>query len=58
MWLRFARSCEYLDSEAFETLNDRYDRVCGGLVQMMEASEKWCSPTDSAREPSVLYDTE
>ena len=57
-WLRFARSCEYLGSEAFETLDDRYDRICGGLVQMMDAPEKWCGPTDSAQEPSVPYDTE
>lgn len=57
-WLRFARSCEYLDSEEFEPLDDRYDRICGGLVQMMDAPEKWCGPTDSVQEPSVPYDTE
>jgi len=57
-WLRFARSCEYLDSEAFETLDDRYDRICGGLVQMMDAPEKWCGPTDAVEEPPVPYDPE
>jgi four helix bundle protein len=57
-WLRFARGCEYLDAEAFETLDDRYDRICGGLVQMMDAPEKWCGPTDAAKEPPVPYDPE
>ena len=57
-WLRFARACEYLDVETYEALDDRYDRICGGLVRMMDASEKWCGPTDPAQEPSVLYDTE
>ncbi|PSQ98056.1 MAG: four helix bundle protein [Bacteroidetes bacterium SW_7_64_58] len=57
-WLRFARSCEYLDPEIFESLDDRYDRICGGLVRMMDASEKWCGPTDAAQEPSVPYNTE
>lgn len=42
----------------FKQLDKQYDRVCGGIVRMMDASEKWCGPTDPTQEPSVLYDTE
>lgn len=56
-WLRFARACEYLDSDAFDELDEQYDRICGGLVRMMSSPEKWCGPSDTAQEPPVPYDT-
>lgn len=57
-WLRFARSCEYLDENSFQKLDDHYDQICGGLVRMMSAPEKWCGPTDTTQEPSIPYDPE
>lgn len=55
-WLRFACACDYLDTEAFEELDKQYDRICGGLVRMMNNPEKWCGPTDTAEEPPAPYD--
>lgn len=55
-WLRFALACEYLNDDAFEELDDTYDRICGGLVRMMNNPEKWCGPSDNVREPSAPYD--
>lgn len=50
-WLRFAHSCEYLDADPFKQLDEHYDHICGGLVRMMDAPEKWCGPSNSASEP-------
>lgn len=55
-WLRFARACEYLDVDAFEELDEQYNRICGGLVQMMNSPEKWCGPSDTLQEPPTPYD--
>ena len=60
-WLRFAHSCDYLGTNAFNKRDGQYDRICGGLVPKafgMNNPEKWCGPTDSVTEPSVPYDTE
>ena len=43
-WLRFARGCEHLDAETYEALDDRYDRICGGLVRMMGYSRQVVRP--------------
>ena len=56
-WLRFARSCEYLEDEPFRELDEQYDQICGGLVRMMSAPEKWCGPANTTQEPSIPYDT-
>ena len=57
-WLRFARTCEYLGPDAFESLDEQYDQICGGLVRMMSAPEKWCGPSDRASEHPVSYDVD
>lgn len=56
-WLRFAHRCGYLGEEEFGELDRTYDRICGGLVNMMRAPEKWCGPaTSGVREDEAPYD--
>jgi len=45
-WLRFARSCGYIDGETFSEFDQSYNRICGGLVCMMNEPEKWCGPSN------------
>ncbi|MFB6272922.1 MAG: four helix bundle protein [Salinibacter sp.] len=54
-WLQFGRDSGYLSEEAFESLDGTYDRICGGLVNMMKDPDPWCGP-DIAHEPSIPYD--
>ncbi|NBC18274.1 MAG: four helix bundle protein [Bacteroidetes bacterium] len=44
-WIRFARDCCYLPAPDAERLDQRYDRICGGLVTMMQDPEPWCGPS-------------
>lgn len=55
-WLQFGHDCGYLSEEIFEGLDRTYDRICGGLVNMMKDPEPWCGP-DTVREPRILYDS-
>jgi len=55
-WLRFARSRGYVDSDAFTELDERYNRICGGLVGMMNSPETWYGPSGTASEPRVPYE--
>lgn len=54
-WLRFALQCGYLEKSDFTELNQVYNRICGGLVNMMKAPEKWCGPSHLAREDDAEY---
>lgn len=54
-WLQFGHDCGYLSADAFEELDDTYDRICGSLVNMMNNPEPWCRP-GSVQDPSIPYD--
>jgi len=41
-WLRFADACGYEVGPDLPTFVQRYLEVCGGLVRMKAAPEKWC----------------
>ncbi len=56
-WLQFGYDCGYLSEETFEELDRTYDRICGGLVNMMKDPSPWCGPDTSARESTVLYES-
>ena len=42
-WLEFAHHCGYISRDVFVALDTVYERVCGGLVNMMTHAEQWCS---------------
>lgn len=54
-WLRFAKECDYLTTPEFKDLDRSYDRICGGLVNMMRNPDPWCGPSRSVRENGVTY---
>jgi len=56
VWLRFASDCGYLPSSEAARLNETYNQMCGGLVNMMRNPPRWCGP-GTTREPSIPYDT-
>ncbi len=55
VWLAFALRCDYLKESDFEALDAAFDQVCGGLVRMMQAPEKWCIPSNRVREEDLAY---
>jgi four helix bundle protein len=55
-WLQFGRDSGYLAEGAFEKLDETYNQICGGLVNMMQDPDPWCGP-DAAREPSTPYES-
>ena len=55
VWLQFARQCGYLKEATFESLDQIYDRLCGGLVNMLTHPEKWCGPAHLVREDETIY---
>ena len=40
-WIELAFRCGYLKKEQADDLDDRYDKILGQLVLMINASEKW-----------------
>ena len=55
-WLQFGRGCGYLAEGSFDELDETYNQICGGLVNMMQDPDPWCGP-DAAREPSIPYES-
>ena len=54
-WLQFAVRCGYIDESVFEPLDAAYDKICGGLVTMMNAPDKGCGPANRVREDGPDY---
>jgi len=54
-WLQFGRDSGYLSEEAFDELDETYNHICGGLVNMMNDPGPWCGPS-TTREPGIPYD--
>ncbi len=41
VWLEFAQSCEYVTSTVRDELDEKYERILGMLVNMIQHPEKW-----------------
>jgi four helix bundle protein len=41
VWIDLAFRCGYLKKEQADDLDDRYDKILGQLVRMINAPEKW-----------------
>jgi four helix bundle protein len=54
-WLQFGRDSGYLSNKMFDELDDTYNQICEGLVNMMKDPEPWCGPS-TTHEPSISYD--
>lgn len=55
VWLHFALRCGYLAEADYTELDQKYNSICGGLVAMMNAPEKWCGPAGLVKEEETLY---
>jgi len=54
-WLGFALSCGYITQEVFDELDEVYERVSGGLVNMIANADQWCTSHSRVREDGVEY---
>jgi len=57
-WLDFALDHEYLGRDAYDRLDDRYDKIQGSLINMINDPKRWCSPADRVSEKGVEYPSE
>jgi four helix bundle protein len=55
-WLEFALRCGYITREIFDELDAVYEKVSGGLVNMMANAEQWCISSNQVREDGVEYE--
>ena len=57
-WLDFAKQCGLLTEEDHADLDERYERISGGLVKMMHEADRWCIPFDTVSEDGVPDDSD
>ena len=55
-WLEFARRCGYLAQADFNALDETYEKISGGLVNMIDHAEQWCVSQKQVREESSDYE--
>jgi four helix bundle protein len=54
-WLEFALRCGYINQEAFDELDRVYEKISGGLVNMMSHADQWCISIDHVNEEGFEY---
>lgn len=55
-WLEFALRCGYITQEVFGELDAVYEKVSGGLVNMMANADQWCVPHNQVRGNAPGYE--
>ena len=55
-WLEFALKCGYITQALFDELDAVYEKVSGGLVNMMDRAEQWCVSSGQVRDDEVEYE--
>ena len=53
VWLDFAVRCAYLTQNDYDEMNSVYEKVCGGLVNMMANAGEWCTAHNEIIENGV-----
>jgi four helix bundle protein len=41
VWLDIALRCHYISQEIFQDLDNRYDKILGQLVKMINSADNW-----------------
>ena len=41
VWLEFSLCCKYIDENTFTQLYDKYEKILGQIVRMINEPEKW-----------------
>lgn len=57
-WLEFALRCGYITRDVFDELDDSYEKVSGGLVNMIANADQWCTSHNQVQEDGVEYGTD
>lgn len=52
-WLEFALRCGYITQDVFDALDAVYEKVSGGLVNMMVNADQWCPSHRQVREDGL-----
>lgn len=47
--------CNYITQKDFDELDAEYEKICSGLVNMMNNVNQWCSTYDKVKEAGVEY---
>ena len=55
VWIDFAQEYGYLDAEQAAELGQKYRQTIGGLVKMMNNSDRWCGPSSKIEEPDLDF---
>lgn len=55
VWIRFAARCAYIEEGDASAFDHAYATICGGLINMLTAPEKWCGPANLVREELAEY---
>jgi four helix bundle protein len=55
-WLEFALRCDYITQAVFDELDTAYEKVSGGLVNMMAKADLWCLSNSQVREDGAEYE--
>ena len=55
-WLEFALRCGYITQAVFDELDTAYEKVSGGLVNMMANADQWCVTSNQVSEDGVEYE--
>jgi four helix bundle protein len=57
VWIGFAQEYDYLDAEQAAELETKYRQTIGGLVKMMNNSDRWCGPSTTIEESDLDYES-
>jgi four helix bundle protein len=41
IWLEFSLACKYIDENTFTMLYEKYERILGQIIKMINEPEKW-----------------
>ncbi len=56
VWLDVAHNCGYLNSDRVDQFESGYREIIGGIISMIDQSDKWCGPSQRVREQNAEYD--
>ena len=41
IWLEFSLACKYIDKNKFTILYEKYEKILGQIIKMINEPEKW-----------------
>ncbi len=54
-WLEFALRCNYITQEMFDECDAAYEKIRGGLVNMISNADQWCQVHPPVKEDDGEY---